>query len=61
LAVTTVAVVVIAAILPFTPVAVTLGFVPLPARFFGFLAGIVGCYLICVEMVKRRLLRRHGA
>jgi P-type Mg2+ transporter len=59
LAVTTVAVVVIAAILPFTPVAATLGFVPLPVRFFAFLVAIVGSYLLCVEMVKRRLLRGY--
>ncbi len=61
LAVTTVAVVVIAGILPFTPAAVTLGFVPLPGRFFVFLVPVVACYLLCVEGIKRRLLRRQAA
>ena len=59
LAVTTVAVVMIAVALPFTPLAPALGFVPLPAGFFAFLTSIVIGYLICVELVKRRLLRRR--
>ena len=61
LAITTVLVVVIAGVLPFTPAAATLGFVPLPGRFFVFLLAIAGSYLVCVEAVKRRLLRRHAA
>ena len=61
LAFTTVAVVVVAIVLPFTPAAAPLGFVPLPGRFFVFLAGIVGAYLACVELAKRRLLLRHAA
>ncbi len=61
LALTTVAVVVFALVLPFTPAAAPLGFVPLPGRFFVFLAGIVGAYLASVELAKRRLLRRYAA
>jgi Mg2+-importing ATPase len=61
LAITTVLVVVIAGVLPFTPAAAALGFVPLPGRFFVFLLAIAGSYLVCVEAVKRRLLRRHAA
>ena len=61
LALTTVAVVVVALVLPFTPAAAPLGFEPLPARFFVFLAVVVGAYLACVEVAKRRLLRRYGA
>ncbi len=49
----------IAVALPFTPLAPALGFVPLPAGFFAFLTSIVIGYLICVELVKRRLLRRR--
>ena len=60
LALTTVAVVLIAMALPFTPAAVALGFVPLPGRFFVFLLAVVGCYLVCVEIVKRRLLQRDA-
>jgi len=59
LASTTVSVVLIAGVLPFTPAAVALGFVPLPGLFFAFLLAIAGSYLVCVEVVKRRLLRRH--
>jgi Mg2+-importing ATPase len=61
LAITTVLVVVMAGVLPFTPAAAALGFVPLPGRFFVFLLAIAGSYLVCVEAVKRRLLRRHAA
>ena len=61
LALTTVAVVVVAVVLPFSPAAAALGFVPLPGRFFVFLAAIVGAYLACVELAKRRLLRRYAA
>jgi Mg2+-importing ATPase len=59
LAITTVAVVGLAVLLPFTPAARPLGFVPLPLTFFAFLVGVVGAYLVLVEIVKRRLLRRH--
>jgi Mg2+-importing ATPase len=61
LAVTTLAVVVVAVLLPFTPAARALGFEPLPAPFFGFLLGVVGAYLVFVELVKRRLLRRYAS
>ena len=61
LAVTTVAVVLAAIALPFTPAARPLGFVPLPGMFFVFLVGVVGTYLVFVELVKRRLLARHPA
>jgi P-type Mg2+ transporter len=57
LAVTTVVVVLIGAILPFTPLAGPLGFVPLPGTYFVFLFGITVTYLIVVELVKRRLMR----
>ena len=33
---------------------------PLPGRFFVFLAAVVGAYLVCVEFAKRRLLRRYA-
>jgi hypothetical protein len=43
--------------LPFTPLAATVGFVPLPGTYFVFLFGITVTYLIVVELVKRRLMR----
>jgi Mg2+-importing ATPase len=61
LAVTTVLVVLAGIVLPFSPVAPILGFTPLPAIFFVFLAGAAGTYLLFVELVKRRLLPQDQA
>jgi len=58
LAVTTVLVVLIGVVLPFTPLAATLGFVPLPGAYFVFLGGVTITYLALVELVKRRLMRK---
>jgi Mg2+-importing ATPase len=57
LTVTSLAVVTLGMALPFTPAAPALGFVPLPAGFFAFLAVVTVAYLALVEAVKRRLLR----
>jgi Mg2+-importing ATPase len=43
--------------LPFSPLAGILGFTPLPAAYFGFVAVTTGVYLLLVEAAKRRLLR----
>ena len=61
LAVTTIGLVVVGALLPYSPLARLLGFVPLPASFFGFLAAVSATYLVLVEGVKRLLLRRATA
>jgi Mg2+-importing ATPase len=58
LASTTILVVLVGIVLPFTPLARPLGFVPLPPGYFGFLALATGTYLVFVELVKRRLLGR---
>jgi Mg2+-importing ATPase len=58
LAVTTVLVVLIGVTLPFTSLAATLGFVTLPGAYFVFLGGVTLTYLVLVEVVKRRLMRR---
>jgi len=58
LATTTVLIVCIGLVLPFTALAEPLGFVPLPPSYFVFLAGATLTYLVLVEMVKRRLIRR---
>jgi P-type Mg2+ transporter len=55
---TTIAVVMAGITLPFTSLGNTLGFTPLPLAFFLFLAGATGTYLLLVELVKRRLMRR---
>ncbi len=57
LATTTIVIVLIGLGLPFSPLATRLGFVPLPATFFGFLIGAVATYLILVELVKARVIR----
>jgi hypothetical protein len=46
-------------ILPYTPAANWLGFVPPPATFFAFLAVVVVTYLILVEGIKRWFYRRY--
>ncbi|HSM85387.1 MAG TPA: magnesium-translocating P-type ATPase [Candidatus Limnocylindrales bacterium] len=53
---TTLAIVFIGAVLPFTPVAADLGFTPLPAIYYAFLAVATATYLMLVEAAKRRLL-----
>ena len=58
LAVTTVLIVVVGVLLPISPLATDLGFVPLPPAFFGFLVAATVTYLVLVELVKRRLMRR---
>src|SRR5215475_4171212 len=55
---TTVLIVLIGLVLPFTPLATVLGFVPLPGTYFLFLAGATLTYLVLVELVKRRLMDR---
>jgi Mg2+-importing ATPase len=47
------------AVLPFTPLAPWLGFVPLPPLFFGFLFVMVVTYLGVVEVAKRWFYRRY--
>ncbi len=50
-------VVTVGALLPATPVALTLGFQPLPGAFFAALAGLVVCYLALIEIGKRIFYR----
>ena len=58
LTLTTLTIVLVGLALPFTPLAAPLGFTPLPLAFFLFLAAATGTYLLLVEVVKRRLMRR---
>jgi Mg2+-importing ATPase len=52
------ALVALAAALPFTPVGAWFGFVPLPPAFFAFLAAAILAYLGLVEGAKRLFFRR---
>lgn len=56
---TSLTVVVLAVIIPFTPVGTYFGFVPPPARFYFILAVMVITYLIVVEVAKRNFYRRY--
>ena len=58
LAITTIAIVIIGIVLPYSPLAGLLGFTMLPASFFGFLAISTVTYLLLVEFAKRRLFSR---
>jgi Mg2+-importing ATPase len=58
LVITTTLVVIVALLLPVSPLAAPLGFVPLPAAYFVFLAVATATYLLLVEAVKRRLMAR---
>jgi P-type Mg2+ transporter len=51
-------VVIVGALLPFSPFAHDLGFRGLPAAFFGALAAMVATYLVLVEMMKRRFFEK---
>ena len=55
---TTLIIVLVGIVLPFTPLAALLGFTPLPYQFLAFLAATTATYLGIVELVKRRLLNR---
>lgn len=56
LAATTLGAVFIALMIPYLPVGNTLGFTPLPAVYFVFLAGATATYLLLVEAAKRLLM-----
>ncbi len=58
LAATTLGVVAVAVLLPYTPLAEPLGFRPLPGRYLIFVAALTAAYLLAVDAVKRRLMRR---
>jgi P-type Mg2+ transporter len=60
LTITTIRSVVVGCVLPYTPLAGPLGFTPLPALYFLFLAGMVVSYLFLVELIKRPLMRRYA-
>jgi Mg2+-importing ATPase len=49
----------VGAILPFTPIAPTLGFASLPLEFFLILLGMIAAYLVLVELVKARFYATH--
>ncbi len=61
LAITTILIVIVGIVLPFSPLAKLLGFTPLPGPFFTFLAISTITYLLLVEWAKRLLFSRVAA
>ena len=59
--VTPIACAVVGAILPFTPIAHTLGFTTLPISFFLILLGMILTYLTLVEIAKSRFYAAQAA
>jgi Mg2+-importing ATPase len=57
---TSMIIVAIGAWLPFSPLADTLGFVPLPARFWLWLAAILVSYVILTQLVKTWFNKKYG-
>jgi Mg2+-importing ATPase len=58
LLVTSVALMAIGVAIPFSPLGLYLGFSPLPARYFAYLALTLVCYVLLTQAVKAWLLRR---
>ena len=58
LTITTIAIVLFATLLPYTRLGSLIGFTPLPLTFLLFIAVATATYLLLVEVVKRRLMRR---
>jgi P-type Mg2+ transporter len=54
------AVVTIAAVLPYTPLGSLLGFTPLPLSLLGAIAFLAVTYLLLVQVVKTWFYRRHA-
>jgi Mg2+-importing ATPase len=60
LVLTSVGVVMLAMMLPFSPLAPYLGFTPLPMFYFGVLTALLVAYLLAVETGKQWFYRRLG-
>lgn len=61
LAATSLSIVALGALLPFTPLGGYFGFVALPAKFYGILAGMAVAYLLAIEFAKRAFYRWQSA
>ncbi len=59
LTMTTILIMVIGAVLPFSPLGQFLGFVPLPWQFWPFLGVTLVCYVALTQLVKHWLLRKE--
>ncbi len=59
LTMTTIAIMLVGAVLPFSPLAAPLGFVPLPWQFWPILAATLVCYVALTQLIKVWLVRRN--
>jgi len=57
---TSIYIVSIALVLPYTPLGAYFKFVMPPASFFLFLIGIVACYLWSVQVLKTWFVKKYG-
>lgn len=58
LTMTTVLIMIVGAVLPYSPLAAPLGFVPLPWQFWPILTGTLVCYVGLTQVIKMWLVRR---
>jgi Mg2+-importing ATPase len=58
LTMTTLLIMLIGAVLPYSPLAAPLGFVPLPGLFWVFLAATLVCYVALTQLIKTWLIRK---
>jgi Mg2+-importing ATPase len=56
----TILVVCIASFLPYSPIAVFLGFVPLPPIYWAWIAGFLVLYCVLTHLVKTWFFRKFG-
>ena len=52
--------IILGAVIPFTPLGTYFGFVPPPAKFYFILAVMVVMYLLIVELAKKVFYRRFA-
>ena len=57
---TSLGVIILGAVIPFTPLGTYFGFVPPPAKFYFILAVMVVMYLLIVELAKKVFYRRFA-
>jgi magnesium-transporting ATPase (P-type) len=60
LTITTLLIVALGILLPYTPFAGPLGFTPLPALYFLFLIAMTAIYLLLVQLIKSRVMRQYA-
>ncbi|MBF2064823.1 MAG: magnesium-translocating P-type ATPase [Calothrix sp. C42_A2020_038] len=53
-------IIIIGMVIPFTPLGTTLGMVPLPMRYFGWLWAILGAYCLLTQVIKLWYIRIFG-